>query len=43
MDTLGCGEGWLIIFDRRADVKWDDKIYLRTETVDGKTIIVAGC
>ncbi|MDR1406599.1 MAG: ATP-binding protein, partial [Tannerella sp.] len=43
MDTLGCTEGWLIVFDRRADVKWDDKIYLRTETVDGKTIVVAGC
>jgi hypothetical protein len=43
MDTFGCGEGWLVIFDRRPDVKWDDKIYLRTETVDGKTIVVAGC
>jgi hypothetical protein len=43
MDTLGCSEGWLVVFDRRADVKWDDKIYLRTETVDGKTIVVAGC
>ncbi|MDR1380996.1 MAG: hypothetical protein LBJ47_05895, partial [Tannerella sp.] len=43
MDTLGCGEGWLVIFDRRADVKWDDKIYLRMETVDGKTIVIAGC
>jgi hypothetical protein len=43
MDTLGCGEGWLVIFDRRPNIKWDDKIYIRTETVGDKTIVVAGC
>jgi hypothetical protein len=43
MDTLGCDQGWLIIFDRRPEVKWDDKIYIKTETGDGKIITVAGC
>jgi hypothetical protein len=43
MDTLGCTEGWLMIFDRRPDVGWDDKIYLKTEVVEGKTVTVVGC
>jgi type II secretory pathway predicted ATPase ExeA len=43
MDTYGCSEGWLAIFDRRTKVKWDDKIYTRKEAVDGKTITVVGC
>jgi type II secretory pathway predicted ATPase ExeA len=42
MDIYGCSEGWLAVFDRRSNVKWDDKIYLRKETVDGKTITVVG-
>jgi hypothetical protein len=28
---------------RRPEVKWDDKIYIKTETGDGKIITVAGC
>jgi hypothetical protein len=43
MDTYGCTEGWLVIFDRRAKSKWEDKIYMRKETVEGKTITVVGC
>jgi hypothetical protein len=42
MDGYGCDEGWLAIFDRRARVKWDDKIYLKKKTVNGKTITVVG-
>ncbi|GAP72910.1 AAA-like domain-containing protein [Candidatus Symbiothrix dinenymphae] len=43
MDTVGAKEGWLIIFDRRPDIDWDAKIYLKTEMVQGKTVTIVGC
>ncbi len=43
LNTLGEQEGWLIIFDRRDDVPWDEKLYWRIESVDGKTIHCVGC
>ncbi|MDR3250259.1 MAG: ATP-binding protein, partial [Tannerella sp.] len=42
MDTYGCTDAWLAIFDRRPEILWDDKIYMRKETVDGKTVTVVG-
>ncbi|MDR3183816.1 MAG: ATP-binding protein, partial [Prevotellaceae bacterium] len=42
MDVYGCAEGWLLLFDRRPNLPWDDKIYMRKETPDGKTITVVG-
>ncbi|MDR1936951.1 MAG: ATP-binding protein, partial [Tannerellaceae bacterium] len=42
MDTCGCTEGWLAIFDRRPEMKWDDKIYMRKETSGSKTITIVG-
>jgi len=42
MDTFGCQEGWLIVFDQRTDVSWDDKIFLQKEMIEGKTVTVAG-
>jgi hypothetical protein len=42
MDACGCSEGWLVVFDHRTEVKWEDKIYTKKETVDGKTITVTG-
>jgi hypothetical protein len=42
MSTLGCSEGWMVVFDRRPSVTWDDKIYMRKEAVDGKTVTVVG-
>ena len=39
LDTLGLQEGWLVIFDRRPDVAWEEKIAEREETLpDGKTL-----
>ncbi|GHV49223.1 hypothetical protein FACS1894181_07590 [Bacteroidia bacterium] len=43
MDTLGVKEGWLIIFDRRINIGWDSKVYLKTEKIEDKTITIAGC
>jgi len=42
MDTFGSAEGWLAIFDRRPEVSWDEKIYVKKETVEGKTVTVIG-
>ena len=42
MNTFGCTEGWLVIFDRRAEISWDDKIYMKKETIAGKTVTVVG-
>jgi AAA+ ATPase superfamily predicted ATPase len=42
IDTCGCDEGWLAVFDRRPDIRWDDKIYLKKEIINGKTITVVG-
>jgi hypothetical protein len=43
MDILGAGQGWLVIFDRRKTVSWEEKIYFTHEEYKGKQISVAGC
>jgi hypothetical protein len=42
MDKLGEKEGWLCLFDRSPEKSWDEKIYQKTETVEGKTVFVFG-
>jgi hypothetical protein len=42
VDTLGCAEGWLAIFDRRQDIGWDDKIFMQKEKINGKTVTTVG-
>ncbi|MDR1918240.1 MAG: ATP-binding protein, partial [Tannerellaceae bacterium] len=42
MDTCGCSEGWLAIFDPRPERKWEDKIYMRKEIIGTQTITVVG-
>ena len=42
MDLHCCNEGWMVVFDRRTNVKWEDKLYFKKETVDGKTVAVVG-
>jgi hypothetical protein len=43
MDKVGSDTGWLVIFDRDTKRLWDEKIYMKKEVVDGKSITVAGC
>ncbi|MCL2041958.1 MAG: hypothetical protein FWG84_07990 [Bacteroidales bacterium] len=43
MDTLGCTEGWLVVFDRNKKKAWDEKIYKNPETINGKIVNVFGC
>ncbi|MDR1103232.1 MAG: AAA-like domain-containing protein [Tannerella sp.] len=42
MDLHCCDEGWMVVFDRRSTVKWEDKLYMKKETVDGKTVTIVG-
>ena len=42
LDTLGLSEAWMPIFEKSKDKSWDEKIYSRDETFDGKTIHVIG-
>ena len=42
LDSLGLAEGWMPIFEKSKDKPWDEKIYSRDESVDGKTIHVIG-
>jgi hypothetical protein len=43
MDTFGCREGWLCIFDRDPNKTWDEKIYTEKHLVEGgKTIHIIG-
>ncbi|NCD33362.1 MAG: hypothetical protein EOL87_08110 [Spartobacteria bacterium] len=39
LDTLGLNEGWLVIFDRRPDVPWDEKIRQHDVTTDAWRMI----
>jgi type II secretory pathway predicted ATPase ExeA len=39
---FGCSEGYLCIFDRSPEKSWDEKIYMRSETVEGKKITIVG-
>jgi hypothetical protein len=43
MDLLGCQEGWLLLFDRRKAVSWEEKLFWRTEEYAGNTMHVVGC
>ncbi|MDR0605677.1 MAG: AAA-like domain-containing protein, partial [Bacteroidales bacterium] len=42
VDYHCCNEGWMVVFDRRSTVKWEDKLYMKKETVDGKIITIVG-
>ncbi len=42
MDACGATEGWLVIFDRRPDRAWDERIFWRTVARDARTIHIVG-
>jgi len=42
MDSFGCTEGWLALFDRRPQIDWEEKIYMRKESVGGRTVTIIG-
>jgi len=42
MDIFGSKEGWLVFFNRNPEISWDEKIYYRQESVEGKVVHVFG-
>jgi len=42
MNFFGCKEGWLALFDQRPDLEWDEKIYMKKEKINEKTVTVIG-
>ncbi len=42
MQRCGTAEGHLVIFDRSEDRSWDDKVFRREESVDGRKVTVWG-
>ncbi|MDR1544242.1 MAG: AAA-like domain-containing protein [Prevotellaceae bacterium] len=43
MDKMGAQRGWLCIFNRKQDVLWEDKIYMKSCPVEnGKMITIVG-
>ena len=42
LDTLGLSEGWMAVFDDDSSKSWDEKIFLRDETIDGKSLHIVG-
>jgi hypothetical protein len=42
INSYGCREGWLAMFDRRPEIEWDKKIYMKKEFVEEKTVTVVG-
>jgi len=42
MDNIGSMEGWLAVFDRRPNIDWEEKIYIKKEIVEGKTVTIVG-
>ncbi|MCX7045059.1 MAG: AAA-like domain-containing protein [Candidatus Sumerlaeota bacterium] len=44
MDTVGTREGWLLLFDQRPEISWEEKIYWRTRDLPGDAVVhCAGC
>ena len=42
MDTYGCTEGWLALFDQRPEIDWNEKIFIKKENINEKTIHIIG-
>jgi hypothetical protein len=42
IDLCGAKEGWLAVFNRSKNVKWEDKIFIKKEIVNGKIINIVG-
>jgi hypothetical protein len=42
LDRLGLPEGWMAVFDEDKSKPWDEKLFLRDETVNGKTLHIVG-
>ncbi len=39
---LGLSQGWLLLFETRAGIPWDERVYRQEEDVEGRRVIVVG-
>jgi hypothetical protein len=42
METLGCGKGWLVVFDKREGRSWDERQFRREVQEEGRQVTVLG-
>jgi RecB family endonuclease NucS len=42
LDRLGLKEGWLVMFDLRKDLSWEEKLFRRDMSHAGKAIHIIG-
>ncbi|MBM4390300.1 MAG: caspase family protein [Deltaproteobacteria bacterium] len=42
LDTLGAKEGWLLVFDQREGVSWDDRLWSEDREVAGRLLHLRG-
>ncbi|MBM4368624.1 MAG: ATP-binding protein, partial [Deltaproteobacteria bacterium] len=42
LDRLGETEGWLLVFDQRPGISWDERIWSRDVVAGGKTLRLRG-
>ena len=43
LDTAGLDEGWLVMFDLRSTLPWDQRLTNRTVETGGKRVHIVGC
>jgi hypothetical protein len=43
IETAGLAEGWLVLFDLRKALSWEDKLFLREVEHAGKRVRIVGC
>lgn len=43
LGLLGLSEGWLVLFERRKKIPWEERIYQKELTHEGKLIHLIGC
>lgn len=42
LDSAGCSEGWLVMFDLRSTLSWEQRITRRMVEVGGKRVTIVG-
>ena len=43
LDAAGLDEGWLVMFDLRSTLPWEQRLSTRTVEANGKRVFVVGC
>jgi hypothetical protein len=43
LDSAGLREGWLVMFDLRKELSWEDRLYVRVVESEGKRVHLVGC